>query len=165
MGQWRRATTESQKHPRIETTVAVQITTVEPEIDPESGAQFFRSAEFTTANLSRGGAFIHSWEPLEPGRRVVADLTLPDGKKIQLVARVAWTRRELRRTDGRKWIEPGYGIQFIGGTPVELGFLEQSLASLEPASPSVVQRPKPPTTSQAKAGPTREPAVAPTRQP
>ena len=153
MGQWRRATPHSQKHPRIATNVTVQITTVEPEVDPASGAPFFRSAEVTTANLSRGGAFIHSWEPLEPGRRVVADLTLPGGREIQLVARVAWTRRELRPTSGRNWIEPGYGIQFIGGTQTELRQLEDALQSLAPVAPTPTGRvlPESPSTSRSDA--------------
>ncbi len=66
----------------------VRISTVDPEIDPDT-AQFPSSAatEATTANLSRGGVFVHSWEPLAAGRRVIVALDLPAGGEIQWWAR------------------------------------------------------------------------------
>ncbi len=72
MGQWRQAERGPQRFPRVATAVPVRVSTVDPETDPNDGKLFFRSSEETTANLSRGGAFVRSWEPLAAGRRVVA---------------------------------------------------------------------------------------------
>lgn len=132
MGQWRQAQTGLQKFPRVSTAVPVRVTTVEPEIDPDTGKTFFRSAEETTANLSRGGIFLRSWEPLAAGRRVVVAIFLPKGEELQLVGRVAWTRRELR-PKGSEGIEaPGYAIEFVGGSSAELAALDRYLTSLKP---------------------------------
>lgn len=132
MGQWRKARTGLQKFPRVSTAVPVRITTVEPEVDPDTGKTFFRSAEETTANLSRGGIFLRSWEPLAAGRRVVVAMALPKGEELQLVGRVAWARRELRPTGAEGIEAPGYAIEFIGGSRAELAALDRYLASLKP---------------------------------
>jgi hypothetical protein len=132
MGQWRKAQADSQKHPRVSMAVPVRITTVDAEIDPNTGKAFFRSDEATTANLSRGGAYVRSWEPLASGRRVVVTIALPQGAELQLVGRVAWTRRELR-PEAMQGIEaPGYGVEFVGGSSAELAALERHLMSLKP---------------------------------
>ena len=132
MGQWRQTQPGKQKFPRVATNVPVRITTVDPERDPDTGRRFFRSAEETTANLSRGGAFVPSWEPLAPGRRVVVAIDLPDHGELQLIGRVAWTRRELRPQGPRELEEPGYGIEFVGGSATELAALDRYLNRLEP---------------------------------
>ena len=128
MGQWRTAENGIQRHTRVVTSVPIRISTVDPERDPDTGKLFFRSTEATTANLSRGGAYVHSWEPLIPGRRVVAAIDLPSGREIQVVARVAWTRRELRQAETNELQAPGYGLEFTGGTSTELAALESLLA-------------------------------------
>ena len=132
MGQWRQTQPGSQKFPRVATAVPVRITTVDPEIDPDTGRSFFRSAEETTANLSRGGAFVHSWEPLAPGRRVVIVIDLPDQGELQLVGQVAWTRRELRPSSPGELQQPGYGIEFTSGSAGERAALDRFLEELEP---------------------------------
>lgn len=115
MSGWRQARTTQQKFPRHATRVAVRIATVDPEIDPDTGEAFFRSTEATTANLSRGGAFVHSWEPLAAGRRVIVALDLPSGGELSLVGQVVWTRRRLElRHPGALLEAPGYGIEFVG---------------------------------------------------
>ena len=132
MGQWRQAQTGLQKFPRVATAVPVRISTVDAEVDPSTGRAFYRSAEETTANLSRGGAYVKSWEPLASGRRVVISIDLPEEGEIQLVGRVVWTRRALQpKSDGD--IEPaGYGIEFVGGSRLELDALDRVLTRLEP---------------------------------
>ena len=155
MGQWRRAGPGPQKHPRLSTRVPARISTVHPESDPDTGESFYRIVEATTADLSRGGAFVESWEPLESGRRVLAEIDLPEGPPLQIVARVAWTRRQLRteslrRIGGDSWIEasrrptqeraappptgagPGYGLEFIGGSRADLARLDTHLKRIEP---------------------------------
>ncbi len=132
MGQWRQATTGTQRHARIMTSVPVRISTVDAERDPDTGKLFFRSTETTTANLSLGGAYVHSWEPLTAGRRVIVSIDLPDGQEIQVVARVAWTRRELRQAEANKIEEPGYGLEFIGGSRAELAALDAFVGTKPP---------------------------------
>lgn len=127
MWQWRQAKTGTQKFKRHVASVPVRISTVDPERDPDTGKLFFRSTETTTANLSRGGAFVHSWEPLEPGRKVIVAIDLSTGREIQVVAQVAWTRRELRQADSSELQAPGYGLEFLSGTSTELAALESIL--------------------------------------
>jgi len=167
MGQWRRAGTGPQKYPRLSTRVAVRISTVHPESDPETGDPFYRIVEETTANLSRGGAFVESWEPLESGRKVLVEIDLPDdGSPLQIVARVAWTRRQLcadslRRIRDDSSIEasppqahasglartgsvPGYGLEFIAGSRADLARLDVHLrSSLPRQSQEAIQWPAP----------------------
>ena len=131
MGQWRQAYTELQKFPRVMTTVPVRISTVDPETDQDTRKAFFRSAEESMANLSRGGAFVPSWEPLAAGRRVVVAIDLQDGRELQLVGRVAWTRRELRSETQSQAQAPGYGIEFIVGSREELAQLDQFLKEVD----------------------------------
>ena len=156
MGQWRRAGPGPgpQKHPRVSARMPVRISTVHPESDPDTGESFYRIVEETTADLSRGGAFVDSWEPLESGRQVLVEIDLPDGPPLQIVARVAWTRRQLcadslRRIGGDSSNEasrrqanepggtatgpgPGYGLEFIGGSRTDLARLDTHLKSIHP---------------------------------
>ncbi len=134
MGQWRQPVMGLQKHPRVTTSVSVRVSTVDPEIDPTTGRSFFRSVEETTANLSRGGAFVRSWEPLAAGRRVLVEIELYEGLSIQLEGRVAWTRREVRpaESDAAGGVEPtGYGVEFLGGSSFEIAMLDRFLTGLE----------------------------------
>ncbi len=124
---WRQPQTTPQKFPRQATCVPVRISTVDPETDPDSGQTFFRSTEATTANLSRGGMFVHSWEPLAAGRRVIVVLDLPAGGELQLVGRVVWTRRKLTSRAGSPVETPGYGIEFDGGNRAEQAAVQQIL--------------------------------------
>lgn len=127
MSGWRQARTAQQKFPRHATCVAVRISTVDPEIDPDSGEPFFRSTEATTANLSRGGVFVHSWEPLAAGRRVIVALDLPAGGELSLFGQVAWTRRRLESGRAGSLEAPGYGIEFVGVTRAEQAAIQQIL--------------------------------------
>jgi hypothetical protein len=143
MGEWRQAGTAAQQYPRVSAQVPVRVSTVDPEPDPISGNLFYRSVEATTANLSRGGAFVYSWEPLAAGRRVVIEIDLPDEdagprsragtKTLQLIGQVVWTRRQLQpiRADGQD-AQPGYGLEFTGDAKPELERLDRYLQSIEP---------------------------------
>jgi hypothetical protein len=131
MGVWRQPNTGIQRYSRSAATLAVRISTVDSETDPSTGQHFFRSAEETTVNLSQGGAYVRSWEPLEAGRRLVVDLDLPDSRPLRLVARVAWTQRQLRAIRPGEFDSPGYGIEFSDASRMELARLEHYLDSLE----------------------------------
>ena len=131
MGQWRQAKAGLQKFPRVATAVPVRVSTVDAETDPATGRTFFRSAEETTANLSRGGAYLKSWEPLASGRRVVITIDLPDEGELQLVGRVVWTRRALRQNTAGELEPAGYGVEFVGGSRTELEALDRYLSRIE----------------------------------
>lgn len=127
MSGWRRARPTTQQFPRRPARVPIRISTIDAETDPDSGASFFRSTEATTANLSRGGAFVHSWEPLAAGRRVIVALDLPAGGELQLVGHVVWTRRRLEGRDRRSLETPGYGIEFDRISRADQAALQQIL--------------------------------------
>jgi len=135
MGQWRQPATGLQQFPRVATAVPVRVSTVDPEVDPTTGRAFFRTAEETTANLSRGGAYVRTWEPLAAGRRVVLTLDLSErqngSQELQLVGQVVWTRRELTAGAGSGLEQPGYGVEFIEGSRFELDALAAHLTRLE----------------------------------
>ena len=155
MGQWRQANTGLQRYPRTAMSVPVRISTIDPEIDPNTGKPFFRSTEETTANLSHGGAFFRSWEPLAAGRRVVVSIDLPSGEELQLTGRVVWTRRELRRAT--KDIEAtGYGVEFSSSSNKsnnELDVLDRLIDYLRASSVALIAPDAP--------GPTPAPTTQP----
>ena len=97
------------------------------------------TTEATTANLSRGGVFVHSWEPLAAGRRVIVALDLPTGGELSLVGRVAWTRRKLTPPAGELVESPGYGIEFVGGSRADQAAIQRILDEAAPASPASAQ--------------------------
>ncbi|GEM_PF-1476540 len=136
MGQWRQAQTGLQKFPRVATAIPIRIATVDAETDPSTGRTFFRDAEETTANLSRGGAYIRSWEPLAAGRRVVITIDLRSERgaiqALQLVGEVVWTRRGIKPAKSGELEPAGYGVEFVGGSRVELEALDRYLNGLEP---------------------------------
>ncbi len=117
----------SRRHPRLEIRVPVRISTIEPERDPWTGRPFFRATHETSANLSRGGAFVHTSEPLRPGRRLLLEIELPDGRPVETLARVAWTRRALLPGGGHT--DAGIGVEFLGGAADQLASLESFVDS------------------------------------
>jgi Tfp pilus assembly protein PilZ len=143
-------------------SVPVRISTVDPEIDPNTGKLFFRSVEETTANLSHGGAYLRSWEPLEAGRRVVVALDLSSGEELQLTGRVVWTRRELRPERTKDVEAPGYGVEFLGSSRRELASLDRLIDSLESTSRSQIT---PDASESAATSASTEHRYAPTTRP
>lgn len=139
MGQWRKAATGLQQFQRVATAVPVRVSTVDPKVDPKvdptTGRTFFRTAEETTANLSHGGAYVRTWEPLAAGRRVTLTLDFSErqdgSQELQLVGQVAWTRRELTTGAGSRLEQPGYGVEFIEASRFQLDALSAHLERLE----------------------------------
>jgi uncharacterized protein (TIGR02266 family) len=110
------------RHDRIAAHLPVRISTIDPETDPWTGKPFFRSAREWSTNVSRGGIFLRTREPLLPGQRVLVEVDLPGGEAVEAVGRVAWVRRVLQsECDDPK---AGVGLQFIGARGEELGVLE-----------------------------------------
>lgn len=117
------------RHPRIETEVPVRVSTIEADRDPWTGRPFFRSSQETCANLSRGGVFVRTAELLEPGRRVLLEISLPNGAQIEAIGRVAWTKRSLERSGAQ--LDTGVGIEFLGGASSQLSAIEDFVARRE----------------------------------
>jgi len=115
---------DQRREPRVPLDMPVRIATIDAELDPGTGRRFFRSSHETCANVSRTGLFIRTAEPLEPGRRLLVELTLPGGKDIDAVGRVAWVRRSMAPP-----AERGVGIELLGATPEELARLRTWIAS------------------------------------
>ncbi|HEY8429468.1 MAG TPA: TIGR02266 family protein [Sandaracinaceae bacterium] len=64
-----------------------------------------------TKNISRGGTFIRTKNPLAIGTEFVFQLTIPNLEEpLSLRGKVQWIVRESEATDGQ---EPGMGIGFV----------------------------------------------------
>lgn len=110
------------RHERIDSEIPVRISTIEPERDPWTGRPFFRTLQETCANVSRGGVFIKTTEPLDPGRRLLVEIRLPSGRPLEAIGRIAWVKRVL--SPDRRESESGIGIEFLGGASEQLQALD-----------------------------------------
>lgn len=115
----------SRRHRRQAVRVPVRVSTIDSEVDAHTGRPFFRASREWCANLSHGGVYIRTSEPLTPGRRVLVELQLPDGTPIEATGRVAWARRVLDE-NGRSE-EAGVGVEFLGATPRAYAAIEAFL--------------------------------------
>ena len=115
------------RHRRIPTAMRVRISTIEPERDPWTGRPFFRASEETCANVSRGGAFVHTAEPLAPGRRLLLELKLPNNTSLEAIGRVAWTRRVM--TPREESPDGGIGVEVLGAASRQLLALQDFIDS------------------------------------
>lgn len=80
---------------------------VEVKVDYRSVGRFLTDY---TMNLSRGGLFVQTCLPLEPGERVRLRLTLPDADApFALDGIVKWVSRR----DDKVGHPPGMGIEFV----------------------------------------------------
>lgn len=111
----------ARRHGRVHADIPVRISTIEPDLDPLTGRAYFRASLERCSNVSRGGAFIQTSELLDPGRRVLVELSLPDGGQVEAIGRVAWTQRVLRTSGEARC---GVGVEFLGGASEQLSVLE-----------------------------------------
>ena len=118
------ASSQRRRFERVRADIPVRISTIEPDLDPLTGRRYFRASQERCANLSRGGAFVHTHELLDPGRRVLVELSLPDGGQVEAIGRVAWTQYALRNSASR---DCGVGIEFLGGAAEQFSALEEFL--------------------------------------
>ena len=114
---------KERRHPRVPAIIPVRISTLAPERDPWTGRPFFRASQETCANVSRGGAFVRTEEPLTPGRRILLELHLPNGSSLEAIGRVAWTKRVMGPSE--RDADAGVGIEFLGGAAEQFDALEQ----------------------------------------
>lgn len=121
---------DRRRHERVAAQITVRISTIEPERDPWTGRPFFRSLQEKSINVSRGGTFVETSEPLDPGRRVLVELELPSGNEVEAIGRVAWVKRVLDPRN--QTTDSGVGIEFLGGASEELAALADYLDRGEP---------------------------------
>lgn len=112
-----------QRYPRSAVRLAVRISSIDAEKDPETGGPYFMTANETCHNLSRGGLYVVTHEPMRPGSRVLVEIEIPGGPEVQAIGRVAWSRADVSPTkiDERS----GVGIEFLGGSREALSAVEQ----------------------------------------
>jgi Tfp pilus assembly protein PilZ len=132
MSQENRSLDNRRRHRRVATDIAVRISTIEPERDPWTGRPFFRASQEICHNVSRGGAFVKTTEPLDPGRRLLVEVHLPSGAPLEAIGRVAWTKRIM--TPHTREAESGIGIEFIGAASEQFSALEDYIDSQESRS-------------------------------
>jgi Tfp pilus assembly protein PilZ len=137
---------------RVVIRVPIRVSTIDPDVEPDTGKPYFRTGEELSANLSRRGAFVMTSEPVSPGRRVLLEFALPDGPEIQAVGRVAWTRRPVASPGESRASEEvaGIGIEIVSGK-------RQHLAALE----AFIERQQRPRTRREDAGKGVFPTPAP----
>ena len=99
------------EHRRHAATLPVRVSTVDSETDLSTRRPFFRASREWCANLSRGGLFLQTDQPFGAGRRILVEITLPDGHRVEAVGRVAWTR--LSPTQGERGDSNGVGVEFL----------------------------------------------------
>lgn len=105
------------RHPRVPVRVPVRVSTIDPEPDPRTGRPCFRATREMCANLSRGGAFIRTDDPLSPGHRVLVEIHVPGCDPIETLGRVAWSKSVLGPA-GR--VESGVGVEFVDSAAADL---------------------------------------------
>jgi uncharacterized protein (TIGR02266 family) len=114
------------RHPRVPVELPVRLSTIDPQIDPRTGRPYFRASREICANLSRGGLFIRTRDPISPGRRVLIELHLPDGQPVEAVGRIAWSKRVLAPAGGAE--DDGVGIEILGAPGEQLEALESFIS-------------------------------------
>ena len=113
------------RHRRIAVHMPVRISTIDPETDPRTGRPYFRATREYCANLSRGGAFIRTSDPLSPGRRVLVEIHMPEGEPIEAIGRVAWSKTVLTTSGDPE--DSGVGVEFLGSSADQLTALADYL--------------------------------------
>jgi uncharacterized protein (TIGR02266 family) len=113
------------RHRRHPLRIPIRISTIDPEPDPWTGRPCFRTSRETCTNVSTGGLFVHTDEPFSPGRRVLVEMQLPDGRPVEAVGRVAWTKKVLQ--PGGRATDCGVGIAFETSSRDELVPLDDFL--------------------------------------
>jgi hypothetical protein len=98
----------NRRYERMDLRARVQLTSLDPERDPQTGVPTLWESDELCETLSVGGAFIRTVDPPAKGRRLLLQIHLPGGESVETVARVAWTRVPL---GGAR--EPGIGIEFV----------------------------------------------------
>ena len=122
----------TRRHPRSAVRVPVDVSTIDPEIDPRTGRPYFRECQELCGNLSSGGMFIASADPPGPGRRLLLRIHTSDGAPpSEAVARVAWRKPEA--PVGME--QPGVGVEFLRPSEATRAAIERMLDSATIGAP------------------------------
>jgi Tfp pilus assembly protein PilZ len=118
-----------QRYRRLNLRVPARVTTLDAVRDGAAGERYFRVSEETCANLSEGGAFVATHQPIQQDCRVMLEIELPDGQSVQTVGRVVWSQTELAspgraRASGQA---SGIGVAFTRAAPDQADLLERYL--------------------------------------
>ncbi|MDJ0786965.1 MAG: PilZ domain-containing protein [Myxococcota bacterium] len=110
---------------RVHVQMPVRVSSIDPELDPQTGRPCYRSSQETCSNLSLGGASLRTTDPLSPGRRLLVEIHVPEGETIETVAKVAWSKTVIDPHAGAT--ENAIGVQFVGGNRDAIRKLEHVL--------------------------------------
>lgn len=124
----------SRRHLRVDVRAQARVSSIDAERDAASGAICFRESDELCANLSVGGAFIHTSDPPPMGRRVLLQIELPGGASVEALGRVAWTQRAIGASGESAAV--GAGIEFVSDDVETRSVIERYLRALckEPAA-------------------------------
>ena len=127
-----------QRHRRVSLRLKARVSTIDPIRDAATGERYFRCSEETCANLSRGGAFLATHQPIERGCRLMLEIELPGGEGIEALGQVVWSRTTLVRpgSGSRSEEQSGVGIEFIETAPEQIAKLEKYLLASLPRTPA-----------------------------
>lgn len=117
---------------RFPVDLRTRISTIDPENEPRNGRPYFRTSQEVSSNVSRGGVFIRTSDPISPGRRILVELTFPSGSVLDAVGRVAWSKTIVVPDENR--VVHGIGVEFLGRSPHQLHSLEEYLNGREEAA-------------------------------
>ncbi len=115
---------------RFNVRVPVRISTIDPAIDLETGTPYFQTCEEACSNISRGGIFVATTEVIEPGRRLLVEVEIPEGGTLQSIGQVVWRRIGIPGASPSPAARPGIGIRFTGGRPGQFVELERYLLQI-----------------------------------
>lgn len=83
-------------------------------------------------NISVGGVFVRTSNPLDPGTRLSLKITLPDaGKELEVECEVTWVRKEEERAP-EGVLPPGMGVKFLNLAQDARGRIEKILHQSPP---------------------------------
>lgn len=116
---------KARRFPRVSVRVPVRVSTIDPEKDPRTGRLYFRASHELCSNLSEGGAFIHTPDPPEPGRRLLVEIHVPHHGPVETIGRVAWARKVIGAEGALD--DSGVGVEFLGPEETR-SLLEELLA-------------------------------------
>lgn len=115
------------EHRRQPAMLPVRLSTVDAETDLATRRSFFRASREWCVNLSRGGLFVRTDQPFGKGRRVLVEITLPEGRPLEAVGRVAWTRLSPGRSE--RCDADGVGVELLALAAEDRAALERFLRS------------------------------------
>lgn len=121
----------SRRFDRVDLRARVQVASLDPQRDPDTGVPVSWDSDELCGTLSVGGAFIHTADPPAAGNRLLLQIHLPSGEQVETVGRVAWVRFPMG--DART---PGVGVEFVAPTGETRGALERFLANARDDEPA-----------------------------